>query len=196
MARIEGVIMENNHGKAIILTPQGEFQRIKINRSLEVGEFYSGRSISSGKYLLVAAFLLAVTIGTIDFFSVKAYAQVSTSLELGINRWHRVVQVRALDEKGEEILKKSNFTGQRVDEVVEKVLDQALESGNMEEDNLPRVFPVQASDKGNKDGEFIERVEQNMNQGLQKAMAKSKSKADKEKPEKDKSQKEDNQTKK
>jgi len=181
MARIKGIVLENKGGRAVILSPAGEYKRIRINKPIEVGELYDGYDPAPWRYVIAAGVILAITLGTLDFFSVRAYAQVSPSLELGINRWHRVVATRALDNKGEEMLKQSNFTGQKVDEAVEVIIDKAIDEGSLEQDTPPKVFPVQASDKGNKDEEFIERVEQNMNKGLQKAIDKRNNKANSDK---------------
>jgi hypothetical protein len=105
--------MEYNDGQAIIMTPQGNFERIKTKKPLEVGEYYYGNSATMQKrYAMIAVLLLALTLGTWDFFAVQAYAQVSSSLELGVNRWNRVVMVRPLDAKGATILRESNLTGQ------------------------------------------------------------------------------------
>lgn len=172
MARISGIVMENENGKAVIMTPRGEFQRIMIDRHLEVGEVYHGRSMLPWKYAVAAVLILALSLGTVDFFSVKAYAQVSDSLELGINRWNLVVTTRALNDQGTAMLQQTKITGKKVDTAVEEIATQALTNGELEQDDKWKEFPVQASDKGNNDEEFIQRVEQNMNNGLQKAIEK------------------------
>jgi hypothetical protein len=172
MAQIKGIVMENKNGQAVILTEQGEFQRIKIDKPIEVGELYRGHSITPWKYALAAAVILALTMGAMDFFSVKAYAQVSDSLELGVNRWNRVVSTRALDDQGTVILEQTNLNGKKIDVAVEEIANQVLANGELEQDDTWKEFPIQASVKGNKDQEFIERVEQNMNKGLQKAIDK------------------------
>jgi hypothetical protein len=181
MARIKGIVMENKNGQAVILTQQGEFRRITINKPIEVGEIYYGHSISPWKYALAAVVILALTMGTMDYFSVKAYAQVSDSLELGINRWNRVVTTRVLDDQGKVMQEQTNLTGKKIEAAVEEIADQALADGELAPEETWKQFPVQASDKGNKDQEFIERVEQNMNKGLQKAIDKRNSSANSDK---------------
>jgi len=168
--------MENKNGHTVILTQQGEFRRVIIDKPIEVGELYYEHSISPWKYALAAVVIMALTIiGTLDFFSVKAYAQVSDSLELGVNRWSRVVTTRALDDQGTALLQQTNLKGKKIDVAVEEIADQAVVQGDLEQEDTWKEFPLQASDKGNKDQEFIERVEQHMNKGLQKSIDKRKS---------------------
>ena len=133
MARIKGIVMANKSGQAIILNQQGEFKRIRINKPIEVGELYYGHAISPWKYAIAAVVILALTMGAMDFFSVKAYAQVSDSLELGVNRWNRVVTTRALDDQGTVILQQTNLKGKKIDVVVEEMADQALINGELEQ---------------------------------------------------------------
>jgi hypothetical protein len=200
MARSKGIVLEQKEGQAIILTSLGEYKQVRVSVPLEIGELYEAPAIMPWKYALVAGFILALIWGGFDYKSVQAYAQVSPSLELGVNRWHRVVTVRALDDNGEKTIQQSHLVGQSVDQAAEIVFDQAIEEGNIEqvidfnspevgtdETNVPadekitKVFPVQAADKGNKDEAFIQKVEANMNQGLQKSLDKHKSKLEREK---------------
>ena len=177
MARIKGIVMENKNGQAIILTPQGEFERTRIKKPIEVGEIYYGKPPSIRNYALMALIVLSLTLGTLDFFSVKAYAQVSSSLELGINRWNRVVTARALDVKGEAMLQQSNFTGQKVDEAVEVIVDKAMADGSLKQEIPDQNFPLSAQSKDNRDEKFKQNVEQDMNKGMQKALEKRNNKA-------------------
>ena len=164
MARIKGVVMEYNDGQAIIMTPQGNFERIKTKKPLEVGEYYYGNSATMQKrYAMIAVLLLALTLGTWDFFAVQAYAQVSSSLELGVNRWNRVVMVRPLDAKGATILRESNLTGQRVEKAVEIIIDKSLNEESLEPHSAPAKFPLSAQPKDKRNVKFKQNIEKEMN---------------------------------
>lgn len=179
MARIKGVVMEYNDGQAIIMTPQGNFERIKTKKPLEVGEYYYGNSATMQKrYAMIAVLLLALTLGTWDFFAVQAYAQVSSSLELGVNRWNRVVMVRPLDAKGATILQESNFTGQKVEKAVEIIVDKSLNEESLEPHSAPAKFPLSAQPKDKRNVKFKQNIEKEMNKGLQNALKKRNSHAD------------------
>ena len=179
MARIKGLVMEYNDRQAIIMTPQGGFERIKTKKPLAVGEYYYGNSAAMQKrYAMIAVLVLALTLGTWDYFAVKTYAQVSSSLELGVNRWNRVVTVCPLDAKGENILQQSNFTGQKVEDAVELIADKSLNDGSLEPESPPANFPLSAQPKDERDVKLKQNVEQEMNKGLQNAIKKRNSHAD------------------
>lgn len=175
MARIKGLVMENINGRAVILTPEGEYKRVRINKVVGAGELFNARSFNAWKYGLVATIILAITLGTMDYFSVQAYAQVS-SLELGINRWDRVITARALDPAGEEILNQADIKGQKVDEAVELIIDTTRNKAGHVEETPPENVPLSATIPDDKNEDFKQRVEQNMNKGLQRALDKNNTK--------------------
>ncbi|MEQ8235809.1 MAG: anti-sigma factor domain-containing protein [Syntrophomonadaceae bacterium] len=104
MARVKGMVLASAEGQAIILTPDGEYRTIKTNHPLEVGELYEDMSRPWWRYAVAAAVVLALTLGTLDYFRVATYAQVSGVVELGVNRWGRVISARALNDEGERLL--------------------------------------------------------------------------------------------
>lgn len=104
MARVKGMVLASAEGQAIILTPDGEYRTIKTNHPLEVGELYQDMSRPWWRYAVAAAVVLALTLGTLDYFRVATYAQVSGVVELGVNRWGRVISARALNDEGERLL--------------------------------------------------------------------------------------------
>lgn len=170
MAHIKGVVLSSEAGRVVILTPEGEYRSIKTDQPLEVGELYDMTSRPWWRYALAAAVILAVTLGTMDYYTVKAYAQVSDAVELGINRWGRVVSSRALSEEGEQILQNIDLKNMKVEAAVEEITFQTGTDPDPGKAKELKVFPPQAA--GNKDEEFIEKVEQNMNQGYYKAQEK------------------------
>jgi hypothetical protein len=174
MARIKGIVMEHQNGNAVIMTPRGEFKRIKINKPIDIGEIYTEKFLTIiWKYAVAAVVILAISLGTIDFFSIKAYAQVLPSVKLGINRWNIVIATHALDANGEEILEQSRLIGQKVDVAVEQLVDQTLQNdGSLDEENLPDQVQVQSTGQGKKDEAFIQRVEENVKEGVEKSLDK------------------------
>lgn len=174
MTRTKGIVLSRGEGRAVILTPAGEYRSIKIHAPLEVGELYDdGASRPWWRYALAAAVILAMTLGTIDFYSVKAYAQVSDAVELGLNRWGRVVTTRALNEEGAQILENTNFKGQKIETAVEEITFQTGTDPDPGKAQELKVFPPQAAEKGNKDDAFLNKIETNMNQGYNRALEKT-----------------------
>lgn len=188
MAQIKGIVMESQNGQAVIMTPQGEFKRIKINKPVETGETYTGTSMALWKFGVAAVIILTLSLGTVDFFSVKAYAQISPSVEIGINRWHIVVSTHALDATGEEIVGQSQLIGRRVDVATERIVDQSFQNGTLEEETLPQQFQVQSTRTGQDDDVFIQRVEDNVKEGVKKSIDKKKAKSVKQDQSQDQAQ--------
>lgn len=174
MAHIKGVVLSSEAGRFVILTPEGEYRSIKTDQPLEVGELYDMTSRPWWRYALAAAVILAVTLGTMDYYTEKAYAQVSDAVEIGINRWGRVVSSRALSEEGEQILQNTDLKNMKAQAAVEEITFQTGTDPDPGKAKELKVFPPQAA--GNKDEEFIEKVEQNMNQGYYKAQEKKEDK--------------------
>jgi hypothetical protein len=174
MTRISGIVMENNQGRMVILSPEGEYIKTRTNIPLEVGEYYEGPVIVPWKSALAVMLVLAFTLGAFDFFSVQAYAQVSQAVELGVNRWGRVVTTRALNDEGTQILQTTDLKGKKIETAVEEITMQSSSDSKMGQDHELKVFPGKAADQGNKEpDEFLQRVEDNMNQGYYRALEKN-----------------------
>ncbi|MEN6327277.1 MAG: hypothetical protein ABFD18_13885 [Syntrophomonas sp.] len=116
----KAVVVETGKGWAIILLPGGEYKRVKTNQYLEVGELYQYRNYAAGKYLAAAAIFLTILFGTIDYYTVQAYAEVS-SLELGLNRWGRVVAVQAKNDEGQRIISQVQIKNEPLENAVQKI---------------------------------------------------------------------------
>jgi hypothetical protein len=123
VSRAKGIVLETTGNRATILTNQGEYKKVKINGPIQVGEIWQEPSGFIWKYACAAAVLLLVVAGGIDFLSVTAYARVSSGVELGLNRWDRVVSVKGLDNNSKNVLHNINLKGKSVENAV-KILAQ------------------------------------------------------------------------
>ncbi len=166
--------MENVHGRAVILSPELEWIGVRARGPLEVGEFYQGPGAGFKKYALAAAVILFLTMGTLDFFTVQAYAQVADGVEVGLNRWGRVVTARALNDEGAQMIEQFRWKGKKLGDAKAELAVQIPAEGALEQDERYKQFPDQALNKGNKDADLIEKVEENKNQGLVKSIEKGK----------------------
>ncbi|MDD2586460.1 MAG: hypothetical protein PHT79_08140 [Syntrophomonadaceae bacterium] len=132
MARRRGVVMENGHGWAIIMTSDGELKKIKTGEPLLVGDIYE-QPVSYNRYVAAAAIFLLLLVGTVDFCAVKAYAKVSNGVELGLNRWDRIVSVQATSAAGEQVVNRLSLKGQKIDTAVQAVVQEAVEINSNEQ---------------------------------------------------------------
>jgi len=168
MAARKGVVMEIGRDWAIILLPNGEYKRIKTNRFLEVGEIYQDRAGTQFGYAIAAVFFLTMILTTIDYFSVQAYAQIS-SLELGVNRWGRVISVQSKDDNGQRILDTLEMKNDKLEVAVEKIYNKELEQEQSPKESIQKPdLSVTATNKGSK--KLEQKMLQRMDNGLQKAL--------------------------
>ena len=137
MTEIRGIVMESGRGWAIILLSNGEYRKVRTLKLVMPGDIYQGRIYRNhGWPAVAAAAVLIMLVSIFDFFNVVAYAQVSSGIEVGVNRWNRVVSVSAVNSAGEAILPEINVKGQKLEQALETLIEQALEqeSGSVEAD--------------------------------------------------------------
>lgn len=168
MAARKGVVMEIGRDWAIILLPNGEYKRIKTKQFLEVGELYQDIGGTQFRYAIAAVFFLTMILTTIDYFSVQAYAQIS-SLELGVNRWGRVISVQSKDDNGQRILDTVEMKNDKLEVAVEKIYNKELEQEQSRKESIQKPdLSVTATNKGSK--KLEQKMLKRMDNGLQKAL--------------------------
>lgn len=147
MSAKKGIVLESNNEWSTVLMEGGHYK--KVRQSLEVGEIYyenPGKIPYYTKYA-VAAVLVLVLLGAIDFFNVIAYANVSTGVEMGVNRWNRVVSVNYTDDTENVPAKNLALKGQKIEDAVVRVIQETaqeydpaaikIEVTSKNENNLP-----------------------------------------------------------
>lgn len=163
----KAVVVETGKGWAIVLLPGGEYKRIKTNQYLEVGELYRYRNYAGGKYLAAAAIFLVILLGSIDYYTARAYAEVS-SLELGINRWGRVISVEAKDDEGQRIISKVKIKNEPVETAVQ-IISQMEEREKPDRQTQGAKPSVKIHAKGGTKPELEDKILEKINQGQEKA---------------------------
>lgn len=129
MVKRQGIVLEVHDRWATILNEKGQYKKIKTARPMQVGELWSESSPPLWKLATAAVIILAFLAACVDFFSVVAYAQVSSGVKIGVNRWDRVVTVDASNARTAEYIQKANLRGRKIDEVVEQVVTDTLSLG-------------------------------------------------------------------
>ncbi|MDD3269563.1 MAG: hypothetical protein PHX14_09595 [Syntrophomonadaceae bacterium] len=166
MPNRKAVVVEAGKGWAVILLPGGEYKRIKTNRYLEAGDLYQVNKVARVKYLAAAAIFLIILLGSIDYYTVQAYAEVS-SLELGINRWGRVVSVEARDAEGQRILETAKIKNEPLENAVEKI-SRAIKEEKPDRQGVGKPS-LSVNGKGKAKQELKQKMLEKMNKGLQRA---------------------------
>lgn len=167
MAAKKSIVMEKGNGWAIILTPDGEYKKIKTHDYLEVGQLYQAKA-PIPQYAAAAVLLLALILAGIDYFSVQAYAQVSNLAELGVNRWGRVVAVQPKNSGGQHVLEAVNVKHDKLEKAVEKICRQTLRESKAANRVKKIEFSVNTAGKVNPKAR--DKILDKMNQGYKKAV--------------------------
>jgi hypothetical protein len=137
MSKARGIVLESNNGCSIVLMEGGQY--IKIRKTLEVGQIYQQERQYYKLLLAVAAAVVLILLGTVDFFNVVAYANVSNGIEMGVNRWNRVVKIEQIQEKDITPKEYNALKGQKLERAVSIIVKDALAEDKNEEDIVIQV---------------------------------------------------------
>lgn len=149
MRKGKGILVKMLQGnKGIIMTPKGEFIKVKVPEGSDVGkeiEFTKGPS-----YLpLVAGFILILFLSfnllnnTTPVTAAYMTLDINSGIELGLDKKLNVVSVNPLDERGNEFVKNLSLKGTSIDKAVEKIMDEAVKNNiinEKQENNCEVIF--------------------------------------------------------
>ncbi len=144
-----GILLEKSGRQAVVITPKGEFLRLRAGRDWQVGGevtfirdnvYIPAPRRGWFNYLATAAVIGALALG-ITLYSgvVPVEAAVATvtvdinpSVQLEVSARGNVVSATALNAEGEKILAAVDFKKQPVDEVVAALTDAAIQGGYLD----------------------------------------------------------------
>ncbi|MEH7436536.1 anti-sigma factor domain-containing protein [Neobacillus drentensis] len=191
----KGIIMEINEGFLTLLTPEGEFlQSRKQNQPYSLGEeiyffpiesvngFKTKRSIKNMFKLKTAWAVMVALIIFIGTFipnhqNNKAYAymsiDVNPSVELGVNKQMKVVELTGYNKEGKEIISHlKDWKKEDVSELTKAILSEMKKAGYLKEHHQVIISTVR-----------IEQPEQKVEDKLQRKLDKIEASVNKEKVE-------------
>lgn len=137
-----GLVMDMKEDAAYIITPDGEFLKIKIDKSKAlpvVGGEYKGtvydkpyKYLRKFKYVAAAClmfFLLSLGGGAYAYYTPVSTVtiDINPSIEFKLNRWNRILSSRSLNSDGERILKEIKTMNTQIDHALVMVVNQAKE---------------------------------------------------------------------
>jgi len=160
MAKEKGLVLEAGEGWAIVLLPGGDYKRVRTRERLQTGQLYQLKSSAALKYASVAAVFILITLTSLDFFTVTARANVSPGINLGLNRWDRVVSVRTSNTDAKAEVKDLSLNGKSLNQAINMIVERrgsepGLAAGDKGENNQ---VSVSLSVKNQKDKQREERL--------------------------------------
>ncbi|AKA68589.1 anti-sigma-I factor RsgI family protein [Clostridium scatologenes] len=161
----KGIVISVEKKFVSILTCDGEFLNVYIDKERNIpniGEEYEGLftkkgTLSSNLFKYVAACLIFFMI--LSGGSAYAYytpvstivVNITASLEMKLNRWDRVIDVKALNEDGVKLLKEINIKNNVADKALMEILERSEKDKFINEEYTKENKIVTLNIEGKKD---------------------------------------------
>ncbi len=171
----KGIVVEKSGRNLIVLTPEGEFKKVAVSG----GEYRLGQEIEfnvprvSSVYRFGAIAAAVVLLLLVPVFvnlmemSHKAYAYVQLDINPGveftINRYDRIIDVRALNSDGQKVLEGFELNGKNLEEGIRYFTSKSYEMGYVSEENKNHII-VTTVMEGEENPSLEKTVEEAVNQ--------------------------------
>ncbi len=157
MEWLTGVVMEKTSQHVILMTPRGEFKRVRITgRMPDIGEEVRIPVVHRRFFTMPKASWLAVAAAVILFLIASplltvinqpaevavAYVaiDINPSIELTVSNRSNVMDAHAYNRDGQKILDSIEWKGMKVNRVVASVTEKAVKLGFINENNDNKVL--------------------------------------------------------
>lgn len=146
-----GVVLELREGRAVVLDGSGGFREVAARQGWRPGDVVPlpGGRKRAGRLAALAACLVLVLAGAGGWLWLSPAALVSMdvnpSVELTLNRFRRVLSVRAMNGEGAQLLDAGGVRGMSADAAVRTLLGSGYLEPYLARENLV-VLTVQAGD--------------------------------------------------
>ncbi len=137
MRKKKGLVTHIHGNKAIVMTKNGEFLKVNLPEKADIGseiEFFTKPNFLP----LVAGIIIFFFIGWTMISSINPVAaaymtlDVSSGLELSLDKNLNVISVKSTGEAGEEFVSKLNVKGMQVKDAVNSIMDEAVNQNLLE----------------------------------------------------------------
>lgn len=157
VSKARGIVLESNNGYSTILMEGGQY--IKIRRTMEVGQIYQQERQYQKLLIAIAAVLVFMLLGVFDFFNVVAYANVSNGIEMGVNRWNRVIKIEQTNPVAATPAEYSGLKGRKLEQAVTVVVEDALAEENYQDSSIQVNIKSEKKDDSKLEKEILEKIE-------------------------------------
>ncbi|SCZ81363.1 anti-sigma-I factor RsgI family protein [Acidaminobacter hydrogenoformans] len=148
---MKAVITEIRGAKAAALQNDGSV-RLLDNKNFKIGQVIEVKTTKwyskATSWVAAAAAVLLVTSGAVSYAYMNPVTtinvDVNPSVEMRLNTFDKVINAKALNADGEEILKALNLKGMESDEAIEALIEAMIDDGylNEEDDTADIVITV------------------------------------------------------
>lgn len=138
---MKGIVVEINEKDAVILSDEGLFTKIK-NKNYQIGQtvrIEKNKKLAS-KWIVGAASMAAAlalcTTGAFAYYTPTDYVSldVNPSIEYSVNRFDRILDVKAVNDDGEAILSELDLKNKTIKNGMKETLDQLIADGYLKDD--------------------------------------------------------------
>jgi len=138
---MKAVITEIRGAKAAVLQDDGSI-RLLENKNYKIGQVVELKTTKwynkATKWVAAAAAVLLITSGAASYAYLNPVATVSLdvnpSLEFKVNSFDKVINVKAMNDDGEQILEDLDLKGMEIDEAIEAAIDVMIDMDYINDD--------------------------------------------------------------
>jgi len=175
---MKAVVVELKYNHAAVLSDDGCIVKIK-NKHYEVGQIIQLDDFTKTNYRKISTFVAAaaacvlLSVGTWAYASPYSYVSmdVNPSLEFTVNRFDRVLNVKAMNEDGQDILNNisiKKLKNRTITDALNQSVDQISAAGYFKKDTpsdpLAEIVIATSSDSKNKANQLAEELQQSVEQ--------------------------------
>ncbi len=151
---MQGIVVEIEKKDAVILTKDGLFKKVK-NMNYKIGQKIAikesrktGSKLIMGAASMVAAAAIC-TIGAFAYYTPTDYVSldVNPSVEYSINMFDRILNVKAVNDDGEELLIGLKLNHKTIAVAVEETIDKLVADGYLADDPNGEVVITTSNDE-------------------------------------------------
>lgn len=141
---IKGIAISKSNRKVVILTSRGEFKKIKVGESIEIGEEITGYEAKTWRnyklHISIISILIFVMIAAIGikYTTVTKTIVINTTslIKVEVNSLGRVINVQSPTTKGMEMIENIDIQDKYIDESLYKIFKYVLENEMIPNDNI------------------------------------------------------------
>lgn len=132
----KGLVIKSFGKSVYIITPKGEFFKIKVDEKVSIGQIAEGkekRFLRNYKIHISILLVILIIIGSgivIQYRTTQSIVVIETTsnIKMHINKFNKVIYAYSPTDRGKELLDSINPQNKDVDEAVSKVLEYAYKN--------------------------------------------------------------------